>query len=139
MIWDMDGTLVNVTDIRHLARAKDFDAFHQASEFCPPNDHVVRAARRAQDEGHINIVCTGRMERHRALSRRWLKKHDVPYAYLWMRADGDYRKDFVVKRDMLLAARIAFDIVGVWDDRPEVIEMWENHGLTVTPVPGWVD
>lgn len=139
MIWDMDGTLVDVTGIRHLARAKEFDAFHEASEFCPPNRHVVEAARQSNAEGHINIICTGRMERHRAMSRRWLKAHGVPYAYLWMRPDGDFRKDFLVKRDMLLSARIAFDVVGVWDDRPSVIEMWESHGIPVTLVPGWTD
>jgi hypothetical protein len=140
IIWDLDGTLADVSGIRHLITAPTggFDAFHRASEFVLPNEYVVRAAREAHDEGYTNLIFSGRFEKYRVLSTRWLEKNDVPYAHLEMRPDGDYRKDFLVKRDMFNAYAARYHITHAWDDRPAVIDLWNAIGLQVTVVPGWM-
>lgn len=136
-ILDLDGTLVDVRTIRHLIQTKGYDAFHMASATCPPNDHVVEAVRKSHDEGLVNLVFTGRMERHRALSIAWLGRHRVPYAHMWMRHEGDYRKDFVVKKQMFDDASQTYDIVHAWDDRPDIIDLWHFLNVPCTVVPGW--
>jgi hypothetical protein len=52
-----------------------------------------------------------------------------------MRADGDYRPDVEVKREMLRGIQgQGYDVRLVVDDRPSVIEMWKAEGLTVLEV-----
>lgn len=137
-IWDLDGTLVNVRGILHLLGQKNgFDSFHRASSFCPPNTDVVRAARQSHEEGYANLIFTGRTEQYRALSVDWLGRNWVPYTHMWMRADGDYRKDFVVKREMYDEASRVYEIIHATDDRPEIVALWNHLGVPVTVIPGW--
>jgi hypothetical protein len=55
-----------------------------------------------------------------------------------MRKYGDYRKDYVVKREIyeqLIAPD--YDILCVLDDRNSVVDMWREIGLTCLQVaPG---
>ncbi len=136
-VFDLDGTLVDVRGIRHLIAGEGFDAFHRASATCPPNDDVIRAARKSADDGVTNLVFTGRMERYRSLSVAWLRHHGVPYTRMWMRADEDYRADFIIKKHMFQSASRIYNIVDAWDDRPEIVDLWNHLGVPVTVVPGW--
>jgi beta-phosphoglucomutase-like phosphatase (HAD superfamily) len=53
VIFDMDGTLANVSSIRHLVKPnserhwKDFHAFHRESVNVPAHAHVVNHAQTA--------------------------------------------------------------------------------------------
>ncbi len=49
IIFDMDGTLCDVSAIRHLVKGdeRDFDKFHTESVNCPPYAHVLAAAKQA--------------------------------------------------------------------------------------------
>ena len=137
-IFDVDGTLCDVRGVRHLIDGKGgFDAFHRASAGCPPHAHVVEAARQAQAEGRAVLVVTGRVEKWRRLTSMWLALHEVPSDGLWMRRDGDFRKDFLVKREILRRLRGRYDIVRAWDDNPAVLRLWEREGIPTTVVPGW--
>ena len=42
-IFDLDGTLVDVNNIRHYVegKKKNFDLFHKESINCPPNEKVL--------------------------------------------------------------------------------------------------
>src|SRR3546814_18462244 len=49
-----------------------------------------------------------------------------------MRAAGDFRPDTEVKRELLHAVQNqGYDVRFVVDDRPSVIRMWKEEGLTV--------
>jgi FMN phosphatase YigB (HAD superfamily) len=139
VIYDTDGTLVDVRPIRHLVtgRKKDFAAFHAASIDCAPNMHVLEAARLDHLLGKQNLVVTGRERKWGALTEEWLQKWDVPYAGLWMRPDGDNRKDFMVKDDILTELLETYSVHRAWDDNPQVIDLWKRRGIPVTSVPGW--
>lgn len=143
VVFDVDGTLCDVSSVRHLLDADDagrFDRFHLASAACPPNGDVVAAAMAASAGGAAVIVVTGRMGRYRGLTQLWLDRHDVPWDLLLTRADNDYRPDDVVKRELLREIRgRGYEVVRAWDDRPSVIGMWESEGIPVTVVPGWDD
>ena len=138
-IFDVDGTLCDVRGIRHyvIPPSRDFHRFHVASQFCPPNHDVADRARQAKIEGRVVIVLTARMARYRMLTRRWLNAWDIPFDVLRTRKDGDFRKDAVIKREILADLRRGFTIVRAHDDNPAVIEVWQDEGIETVIVPGW--
>ncbi|MFC5908709.1 hypothetical protein [Streptacidiphilus monticola] len=102
VIFDMDGTLADVRNIRHLIDGPGgFDAFHRASADVPAHDWVVQAARAQHEAGRAVLIVTGRAEKWRSLTAMWLARHEVPSDGMWMRGANDYRRDYVVKREIL--------------------------------------
>lgn len=140
VIADLDGTLVDVSRIRHLAAAGDYDAFHKASADCPPNHDALAWVCRKYTEGHAVLVFTGRHQRYHGLSRAWINAHvPVPVLGPFMRADDDYRPDHVVKREMYDQFSNQYAIRECIDDRPTIVELWRSLKLPVTVIPGWED
>lgn len=134
VIVDLDGTLCNVSTILHFVEGeeKDFHAFHAASAWCPPDDHVAAAVRTAHDAGEGILVVTGREFIWRDLTLDWLRDHDLPYDELVMRISGDYRPDHVIKAEMLddLLAR-GWAVADAWEDQDDIAELWESCGISV--------
>lgn len=140
-IFDVDGTLCNVESIRHFVAGerRDFDAFHLESVNCPPNPHVVEAAQRSLAEGIAPLIVTARQAKYRNVTAFWLAMHNVPSDALYMRATGDMRPDYEVKRDILARIRTRYDVIEAWDDNPSVIQLWTEEKIPTILVPGWVD
>jgi uncharacterized HAD superfamily protein len=137
-IFDLDGTLCDTSAIVHLIEGdeKDYHAFHAASAGCPPNGDVVAAARAEAEKGRSILVVTSREFIWRDLSLDWLVEHDIPYDGLYLRIVGDYRKDVVVKQEILQQITDdGFEVVAAWDDKDSVIELWREHGIDVHVVP----
>jgi hypothetical protein len=101
-----------------------------------PNHAVIAAVRAMHQAGYGVIYCTGRDTTARAATERWLDAHvGVPYLALHMRRFGDSRQDAVVKRDIFhKEIREHFRVIGVFDDRQQVVRMWRELGLTVFQV-----
>lgn len=145
VLVDMDGTLANVSSVRHLVDGintkKDFHAFHTASEFVPSNRQAVDFCIRHHKAGDKIVIVTARMEQWRGVSDRFLDREVRPHApieAMYMRADGDYRKDYDVKKEILAEIRELFNVVGAIDDNPNVISLWEEEGIPeIEVVPGW--
>jgi hypothetical protein len=141
VIFDLQGTLVDVTSVRHLVERDepDFDSFHVETGTCPANQWVVDEAKKAHVDGKVVIVMTGMNEKFRGLMVSWLTRHEVPFDLLQMRENKDYRKDFVVKREMLKDVNLrGFTVTHAWDDNPQIIDLWRHKNIPVTVVPGWV-
>lgn len=139
-VFDVDGTLCDVRGIRHYVTPpnRDFHRFHTASQFCPPNPEVVERVREAKARGRAVLVVTSRMARYRLLTRRWLRSCDIPFDLLRTRADDDFRKDSLVKLDILRELQLDYDIRKAHDDNPDVIEnVWVANGIETVVVPGW--
>jgi phosphoglycolate phosphatase-like HAD superfamily hydrolase len=143
-IFDMDGTLVDVSSIRYLVRGgprngyrKNFDAFHRQAVNCPPHPWVVRAARFEHSAGRAVLIVTARSAKHRNSTAFWLAMHGVPSDAMWMRARGDQRPDYVVKTEILAKIRRSWRPTRAWDDNPHVLRLWEEQGIDTTVVPGW--
>ena len=52
------------------------------------------------------------------------------YYELHMRAEGDMRKDSIVERELFDAhIKDKYDVVAVFDDRPQMIRLWNLMGL----------
>jgi hypothetical protein len=99
----------------------------------------VDAAREAHARGRAVLVMTGRDRRWERLTAMWLALHDVPSAGLWMRGRGDYRPDYVIKRELLRSVRQRYNVLRAWDDNPNVIRLWNEEDIPVEVVPGYVD
>lgn len=143
IIVDMDGTLVDVRGIRHyVARGRrfpDFDRFHKASLFCPPNTDVVERVLAEREAGRTVFVVTARRDRYQRLTRDWLAKYGVEFDRLLMRRDNDRRHDVDVKREILAEIRKTHRVVLAIDDNPGVIALWRSKHIPVVVVPGWDD
>jgi phosphoglycolate phosphatase-like HAD superfamily hydrolase len=137
VIFDMDGTLCDTSSIEHLVKGpdKDYPAFHAASATCPANGDVVEAAKAQHDQGRAVLVVTSREFIWRDMTLDWLVEQGVPHDALYMRIVGDYRKDVLVKTDIL--AQIAadgFTVLAAWDDKSDIVDLWREHGIEVTVV-----
>lgn len=139
VLYDMDGTLVDVSQIRHLVTGhhRNFHAFHTESINCPPHRWVVRRAHADKAAGRAVVIVTARKQRYGRITGFWLAMHDVPSDAMYMRRDDDDRPDYEVKRDLYTAICRRFQPVEAVDDNPNVIPLWEELGLKVTCVPGW--
>lgn len=143
VIFDMDGTLADVSSIRHYLkpnhRGKDFDRFHTESVNVPPHSHVVNASQIANILGHSVLVVTARKHMWRHHTAWWLAMHGVPSDMLMMRGNTDQRQDYDVKKDMLDTISKAYHVIHAWDDNPNIIRLWKEHDIPTTVVPGWID
>jgi FMN phosphatase YigB (HAD superfamily) len=146
VIFDMDGTLADVSSIRHHLTKYDaskrrvikhFNRFHAESVSVPPHSYVVNAAQMAHMLGHAVLIVTARKHLWRHHTAWWLALHDVPSDVLMMRGNEDNRKDYEVKKDMLDTLRKAYDIIHAWDDNPSIIKLWQENNIPTTIVPGW--
>lgn len=138
-IVDVDGTLVDTSDIVHmvLAKPKKYDQFHYASVFSPPHSWVVNEVREHFRRGDRVIILTARKIRWMDITCNWLEAQKVPYHEIHMRKDDDNRPDRVIKEEILFELQERYEIVGAYDDNPNVIALWTEHGIPVTVVPGW--
>ena len=146
VIFDMDGTLADVSSIRRYldkyeasgrTHHKDFNSFHAESVNCPPHSYVVNAAQVAHLLGHKILVVTARKHMWRNHTAWWLAMHGIHSDALFMRGNDDNRKDYEVKKDMLETIRKAYIPIYAWDDNPSIIKLWTEENIPCTIVEGW--
>jgi hypothetical protein len=82
------------------------------------------------------IVLSGRDAVCRSETESWLARYNIQYDYLFMRAEGDMRKDSIVKREIFeREIKDKYYPYLVLDDRDQVVRMWRDElGLTVWQV-----
>ena len=141
VIFDVDGTLCDVSSVRHhvLGKRKNFHAFHYGSLWCPPIDWVAAALHEHGSHDKAIIVVTAREFKWRALTTNWFIDNGLFYDEIHMRPTGDFRPDYVIKRELHAEFSQRFNIVGAYDDNPSVVALWRELGIPVTEVPGWAE
>lgn len=84
-------------------------------------------------QGYLVICVSGRDGVCYDDTQLWLHRNEIPYWYLFMREEGDMRKDTIIKEEIFWN-KIAndYNVVGVVDDRPSVVRMW--HELKIPNV-----
>ena len=136
-IFDLDGTLCDVTHRRHhvTTRPKDWKAWHAGIALDTPHEPVLRVLKGVEwaCSGDVVLV-SGRSEDYRAETKAWLYKHHIDrssYKHLLMRKSGDHRADDIIKSEIAdqLENEMGYRIVGVFDDRPRVLRMWQQRGI----------
>lgn len=123
---DIDGT---------VAIKGDRDIYDGSKAYLDtPNSDVVRIIRGLQ-KTHRIVYMTGRDAAHRNVTAEWLAVNGLIAHELHTRPLGDKRKDSTVKHELFNThIRGKYNVIGVFDDRNQVVEMWRAIGLTVLQV-----
>ena len=129
IIVDMDGTLA------HMNGRSPFDDKRSHQDM--PNSPVIatiNGMRIAYPELKI-IIVSGRHEESRQATVEFLQDYSIQFDALFMREDGDYRGDDIVKEEIYYNnIKPEYDVFYVVDDRSRVIKKWRSLNLTVFQV-----
>lgn len=134
VVFDIDGTLAEKGDRSPFDMSKvDLDL---------PIDYTCTMIDGFINNGWEVVFLSGRNECAREKTEHWLKEVlgyalDLPLGHeLFMRADGDNRKDYVIKMELFdNHVREDYDVKAVVDDRKQVIEQcWNVLGIPVVNV-----
>ena len=129
LICDLDGTLAKIGD-RSPYSAENCDLTDS------PNSHVVETVKLYFEAGCKVIFCSGRMEKDRAPTMRFIERclPGMPHLLL-MRNDSDLRKDAIVKEEIFNEhIKDKYWVKLVIDDRLSVCRLWFSLGLNLLRV-----
>ena len=120
-VVDIDGVLADVRHrLAHLRRRpKDWAAFFAAAPADPVLDEGVAVARCLAEE-HDIVYLSGRPDRCRDETLRWLAAAEVPAGRLLLRPDGDRRPARLVKVEILRDLARRRTVAILVDDDPAV-------------------
>lgn len=121
---DIDGTLAIMKD------RSPFD-WHKVGQD-DVNSSVANVVRALHKAGHKIIILSGRDSICKEETVNWLNDCKIPFDDIFMRYEGDYRQDVVIKEELLKYKVLpTYNVLGVFDDRPSVCRMWRSLGLEV--------
>lgn len=126
VLFDVDGTLA-----LHGGRRGPFE-WHRVGED-DPNKMVVELARMFAKDYQILIV-SGRDGVCRPQTKQWLIDNDIPFNAVFMRPEGDSRKDSIVKLEILEEIKRSYFPALCVDDRQQVVDAYRFVGLPVWQV-----
>ena len=130
VIFDIDGTIADLSDRLHYLDKGDWKSFFAEVGNDKPITKVIELTRLFEDLHYEIILVSGRCSSTRDNTREWLEKYQVSYDHLFMRTEGDYRADHIVKEEILREIQENYSIDYVFDDRQSVVDMWRRNGLT---------
>ena len=135
-LFDIDGTLADCSHrLHYIEKApKDWDGFFS-------NCHADKSIEAICDLAHTlwqcnNIVLvSGRPERCKVDTEIWLRQNHLNWNALYMRKDGDFRNDDIVKSELLdeLLSH-GWKPIMAFDDRKRVVDMWRARGIICAQV-----
>jgi hypothetical protein len=128
-IVDIDGVVADVAHrLHHLqGRRKDWDAFFDAAvDDTPLAEGLAVVARLEAD--HEVVFLTGRPERCRVDTERWLDRHGLGGHRLVMRPEGTRRPAAALKVQLLSSLARGRQVAVVVDDDPLVTAAMEAAG-----------
>jgi FMN phosphatase YigB (HAD superfamily) len=137
VIFDIDGTIADCSHRVQYAQTKQWDEFHLR---CMEDRVIVDVADLMIELSlrHDIILLTGRPEKYRFMTERWIDLCGLDgfYNELIMRPDGDWSPDYQMKIDALERKfgdkqAVLDNVWLVIDDRESVVEGLRNYGLTV--------
>lgn len=144
VIFDLDGTLALIDKRRALA-AKPNGKINWKTFFAPenialdePNVPVIKTFQAMKATGFRVGIFSGRDSISRNETETWLAENDIQPDFLFMRAQGSFTPDDVLKKEWLDQEMAAgHEIMCVFDDRDKVVKMWRENGISCFQVaPG---
>jgi len=120
-IFDVDGTLARMNGRSPYEWEKVIGDL--------PNIGVIRVLDALQKDGYKIIIFTGRDGVCEEDTKKWLRRYDISYDHFDIRPEGNTEKDSIIKRRMVESIKDKYNVLGVFDDRDQVVEMWRSLGL----------
>lgn len=127
-MFDIDGT---------LARMVDRSPFDYTKVHTDMVNHNIAMILRCLmgNTGLPIIIMSGRKAECYEETKKWLAENNVPFDELFMRETEDNRKDSIIKEELYYKyVEPFYNIIGVFDDRNQVVDMWRSKGLTCLQV-----
>lgn len=123
-LCDIDGTLSCHKGIR-----SPYEEAKVGLDNPLPTVEIIKSLIRS---GHSIIYFSGRTEKCREESTKWIIEHIGHAPDLHMRKVGDMRNDAIIKEELYnLYIKDKYKVLGVFDDRLRVCKMWYELGLFV--------
>lgn len=145
MIFDIDGTLADVTHLTHMLGAfpkagesyVEYEEYHKLAVHAPVVAWVVDMARAASKINYRIFLATSRRTTFMTETVQFLELNNIPCDMMFMRDPSDDRSATDLKRDVLSRIRrLGYTVEQAFDDDPEVITMWESEGIEAFLVEG---
>lgn len=137
VVFDIDGTLADVDHRRQwiTSKPKNWKAWNAAMPKDGLHEPIALLLQLAQDAGAKIVLASGRGDENRDVTEQWLWKFDIRPDALYMRKAGDYRKDDIVKLEILEQIRAEHGEPFLWfDDRDQVVAAIRGAGVRVLQV-----
>lgn len=132
VIFDIDRCLADNSHREHLVngKTKNWDEFY---EECVRDKSIlptIKLLRCLHACGNIIFLVTGRPEKIREETERWLEDRKIPYQELLMRYDNSFIKDDKLKKAILDKLEDeGYQIDLAFDDSDAVIEMYRMNNI----------
>lgn len=130
LVVDIDGTLA-----LHVNRGPYDTSRYHTDELERRLARMLTDLHDVEADGYKLLLLTGRFEEHRSVTESWLNDGRFFHDELHMRADGDTRRDNVVKLELFNShVRDRFNVIAAFDDRDRVVRLWRRLGLLTCQV-----
>ena len=131
LICDIDGTIADLTHRRKYVTTnpKNWEAFERSMHLDTPIETICDAVRTLSSASWQVVYCSGRGQQNFMTTRNWIEDNKLPVGRIYMRAEGDYRDDGIVKSELLDRILKRYHPTLVFDDRDRVVKMWRDRGL----------
>lgn len=138
-IFDIDGTLADATHRLHHILGKDkkdWEAWDAETHLDTPIIPIIMILNSLWSCGYEIMLLTGRNERVRDQTEKWLIEHNIRYHHLIMRPHGDHRDDTIVKLEQLYTflEENDVDIQTIFEDRRRLVVAFREAGYHVCQV-----
>lgn len=122
VIFDIDGTLALMGD------RSPYDWMKVYKD--DVNDIVAEQIDFHRSKGRKILIVSGRDGMCRKLTEDWLEMYGIKYDAFHMRPENDFRKDTHIKKEIYQNEIDGkYNVVAVYDDRLQVLEMWNKVGI----------
>ena len=122
IIVDLDGTLA------HMSGRSPFEWHRVGEDSC--DETVAEIVRLHNDAGYKILIVSGRDSVCKDISEKWLDDNNIPNDFIFMRPEGDSRKDSIIKLELFNNyIRGNWNVKFVLDDRRQVVDVWRELGL----------
>ena len=131
IVVDLDGTLCDISKRREYVTQspKDWKMFFKKMVDDIPNQWCLEIVNRFVKDHQILLV-TGRPREYEKATREWLATWNIQFDQLFMREEGDFRVDHIIKQEIYdRHIRERGRVLFVLDDRQQVVDMWRRNGV----------
>ena len=130
VLCDIDGTIANNDHRQHLLKGfKDWDNFFLELVNDQPILSIIDCILEHHSHGQDICFITGRPERYRAETIKWLEKYFTFNFSLIMRKNGDERNKIETKKEMFLNFKEKDRVEEIYENDLELLELWKELSL----------
>lgn len=123
VVFDIDGTLA------HKGERSAYDWKLVGKD--KVDEPTAKVMDMIKSSGSKVIICTGRDGVALYETKRWLEMNNLNYDEIFIREEGNMRPDWLVKEEMWREIVKDYHIVGMFDDRLQVVRRARALGLKV--------